>query len=80
MPNINEVLLKLEVFKCAVSLDLNMGCYHIQLSKNASKLCTIILPWGKYRYKFLPIEIANSSDILQQRMNNLFRVFFLIRL
>ena len=46
MPNINEMLLKFEGFQCATSLNLNMGYYHIQLSKNTSNLCTIIIPWG----------------------------------
>ena len=44
MPNINEMLLKLEGFKYAMSLDLNMGYYHIQLSNNTSNLCKIIIP------------------------------------
>ena len=46
MPKINVMLLKLEGFQYATSLDLNMGYYHIHLSKNASNLCTIILPRG----------------------------------
>ena len=45
MPKINEMLLKLEGFKYDVSLDLNMGYYHIKLRENASNLCTIILTW-----------------------------------
>ena len=44
----NIMLLKLEGFQYATSLDLNTGYYHIQLSENESTLCTIILPWGKY--------------------------------
>ena len=32
MPSINEMLLKLEGFQYAASLDLNMGYYNIQLS------------------------------------------------
>ena len=47
MPKINEMLLKLEGFYYATSLDLNMGYYHIRFIKNASKLCTIILSRGK---------------------------------
>ena len=43
MHKINEMLLKLEGFQYSTSLDLNMGYYHIGLSKNASNLCTIIL-------------------------------------
>ena len=48
MPKINEMLLKLQGFQYATSLDLNMGYYHIRLSKNARNLCRIILPEGKY--------------------------------
>ena len=47
MPKVNEMVLKPEVFQCAASLGLNMGYYHIQLSKKVSNLCTIILPLGK---------------------------------
>ena len=64
MPTINDMLFKSEGFKYATSLDLNMGYYNIRLSENVSNLCTIILPWGEYRYKRLSMEIANSPDIL----------------
>ena len=37
MTKINEMLSKLEGFQYATALDLNMGSYHILLSKNASK-------------------------------------------
>ena len=33
MPKINYILLKLESFQYDIPLDLNMGYYHIQLSK-----------------------------------------------
>ena len=46
MVKINEMLLKLEGFQYAMPLDLNLGYYLIRLSKNASNLCTVILPWG----------------------------------
>ena len=69
------MFLKLEGFQYFTSVDLNMGYYHIRLSKNASNLCTIILPWVKYRYKRLPMGVANSTDTLQNKMNDLFYVF-----
>ena len=50
----NDMLLKLEYFQYATSLGLNMGYHHTRLSKNASNLCTIIIPWGEYFYKRLP--------------------------
>ena len=70
-----SMLLKLEGFEYATSLDLNMGYYHIRLSKNANNLCTIILPCRKYRYKRLPMGVANSPDIFQKKMNNLYHGF-----
>ena len=43
MPNINGILLKLEGFQYATSLDINMGYYHIQLTEDASNLWTILI-------------------------------------
>ena len=46
-----------------------------KLAKNASKLCTIILLWGGYYYECLPMGVANSPEIFQQKMNDLFHGF-----
>ena len=35
----------------------------------------MILPWVKYRYKRLMMGVANSPEIFQQRMNDLFHEF-----
>ena len=43
MPKIPEIILHLEGFKYTKSLNLNMGYYHIRISKQASNLCTVIL-------------------------------------
>ena len=79
MPKINEILLILEVFQYATSLDLNMGYYHIQPSENASKLCMIITLWRKYHYKRLPIGIANYPKFCQHKTDDLFNGFEFIR-
>jgi hypothetical protein len=62
---------ELEGFTFATSLDLNMGYYTIRLDTDASKICTIIFPWGKYSYKRLPMGIAGSPDIFQAKMMKL---------
>ena len=49
-----------------------MGYYHIQLHPDSRKLCTIVLPWGKYEYIKLPMGLCNSPDIFQEKMNDLF--------
>ncbi len=65
------VLQELEGFTFATAQDLNMGNYTIRLDPDASKICTIIFPWGKYLYKRLPIGIAGSPDIFQGKMSEL---------
>ena len=72
MPKIQDLLLKLDGFKYASLLDLNMGYYHIKLCQFSRKLCTILLPWGKYEYHKLPMGLCNSADIFQEKTNELF--------
>ena len=71
IPKIQDMLLKLEGFRWATSLDLNMGYYHIELTPDASKICTVVLPWGKYEYLRLPMGLCNSPDIFQEKMSEL---------
>ncbi len=65
------VLQELEGFAFAMALDLNMGYYTIRLDPGASRICTVIFPWGKYSYKRLPVGIAGSHDIFQSQMSEL---------
>jgi len=69
IPKIQDLMLKLEGFQYGTSLDLNMGYYHIELSPDSKKLCTIVLPWGKYEYQRLPMGLCNSPDIFQEKMS-----------
>ena len=73
------MILNFEGFQYATSLDLNMGYYHISLRKQASNICTIILPWGKYRYKSLPMGVSNSPKYFQGKNNDMFHGFEFIR-
>ena len=67
IPKIQDLLLKLEGFKYVTLLDLNMGYYHIKLCPFLRKLCTMVLPWGKYEYQELPMGLCNSPDIFQEK-------------
>jgi hypothetical protein len=51
--------------------DLNIGYYTIRLDPDASKICTIIFPWGKYSHQRLPMGIAGSPDFFQVKMMEL---------
>jgi hypothetical protein len=68
IPKISTVLQDLEGFTFAMALDLNMGYYSIRLDLDASRICTVIFPWGKYFYERLPMGIAGSPDIFQSKM------------
>jgi hypothetical protein len=48
-----------------------MGYYAIRLDPDASKICIIIFPWGKYSYLRLPMGIVCSPDIFQANMSKL---------
>ncbi len=71
LPRISDLLLQLEGFRYATALDLSMGYYHIPLDLYSQRLCTTVLPWGKYRYLRLPMGIKNSPDIFQNIMQDL---------
>ena len=72
IPKIQDLLLKLEGFQHAISLDLYMGYYHIELMPFSKRLCTIVMPWGKYKYQCLPMGLCNSPNIFQEHMFELF--------
>jgi hypothetical protein len=68
---ISPVLQELEGFNFAAALDIYLGYFTIRLDPDASKICTIIFPWGKYSYKQLPMGIVGSLDIFQGKMSEL---------
>jgi hypothetical protein len=54
-----DMIRSMEGYIFASALDLNMGYYHIKLDDDddAQMIYTIVLPWGKYKYKRLPLGI-----------------------
>ena len=72
IPKIQDLLLKLEGFQHTMSLNLNMGYYHIELMPFSKRLCTIVMPWGKHKYQHLPMGLCNSPNIFQECMFELF--------
>jgi hypothetical protein len=65
IPKISTIQQELEGFTYATVLDLNMGYYTIRLNPMASKMCTIIFPWGRYSYKRLHMGFGGSANIFQ---------------
>jgi hypothetical protein len=42
------------------------------LSPSRKCLCTIVMPFGKYEYQYLPMGLCNSPDIFQVHMYEIF--------
>ena len=79
IPKISSVLQEMTGFTYATALDLNMGYYTIRLDPDSQKICTIILPWGKYSYLRLPMGISGAPDFFQEKMTDLMRALEYVR-
>jgi len=80
IPRISDALQELEGFTFATSIDLHMGYWTICLDPDAQKICTIILPWGKYSYMRLPMGVAGSPDIFQEKMSDLMQALIYVHI
>jgi hypothetical protein len=79
IPNIPDLLQSLDGLEYATAIDLSMGYYHTPLCPKSHEYCTIVLPWGKFRYLRLPMGVAGSVNIFQNVMNNIFADMLKVR-
>ena len=73
LPRINETLQKLEKFKSATALDLSLGFYSISFDEESQKVCSTILPWGKYAYLRMPMGVSCAPSMFQSIMTETLR-------
>ena len=71
LPKIQDLLKKMVGFQYATAIDISMGYWHIELDPTAQNMCTIVLPWGKYKYTKLPMGVSAAPDIFQEKMYGL---------
>jgi hypothetical protein len=72
LPNPQEIFRTMDGYSYCTTMDLNMGFWAIRLSPRSQRLCTIILPWGKYSYLRLPMGLNCSPDIYQEKISSIF--------
>lgn len=53
-------------------IDANQGYYQLELDEKSSHLVVFNTPFGRYRYKRLPMGISSAPEIYQRAMNELF--------
>ena len=57
----------------ATALDMCMSYYAMNIRKDMIKYLVIILPWGKYVYKKMPMGLKVLVDVFQQELSRLFQ-------
>jgi hypothetical protein len=72
----------MEGFTFDSALDLNIWAIitsNLMLDADAQKLCTIVFPWGEYKYKRLPMGIKIAPDFFKTSSQSLSKIWNMLR-
>ena len=72
LSTIEELITAIMGFDFASVLDLNMGYLSVPLKEASKKLLNIVMPFGYFECKVLPMRIKPATDIFQSHMVGIF--------
>ena len=72
---IDDILPELAKSKYKTLKDATSGNWHVVLDLASSLLTMFNTPWGKFRWLRLPFELKIASDVSQERLDRVLRLF-----
>ena len=69
---LNDILPKLNNVQYMSIIDASSSYHNLKLDKQSSYLTTFACPFGRYRYKQLPLGAVTAGDMFQCKIDKIF--------
>ena len=70
LPLIEDIVRRRKGYKYFTKLDLTMMYYSFELDDKSADLCTIVTPYGKYKYRRMAMGLKPAPDIAQSNIEH----------